>query len=250
VGGALWDSSHLIALRSQEGTMSRIHRTRISRILWAVGLVALLIGAGACATTHQTRSTETRGFLGDYSQLGEDESDRVALVYVNPDADWSKYKAVMIDSVTVWHDTEDSKISEETAQMLTDHFYAALHDELAKDYRMVDQPGPGVMRVRAAVTETKGAKVIGNAVTSIHLGAKVASTAIGNAADVQVWVGSATFEGEVRDSMTDLRLIAAVDQRSGTKNPFVGLKKWSQVRRVMDVWSENLRERLSELRGS
>lgn len=230
--------------------MSRIHRTRISRILWVAGLVALLIGIGACAKTRQTRSTETRGFLGDYSQLGEDESDRAALVYVNPDADWSQYKAVMIDSVTVWHDTEDAKISEEDAQMLTEHFYAAIHDELSKDYRMVDQPGPGVIRLRAAVTEGKGAKVIGNTLTSIHLGAKVASTVIGNAADVQVFVARATFEGDLRDSMTNVRLIAAVDQRSGTKNPFVGLKKWSQVRRIMDVWSENLRERLSELRGS
>jgi hypothetical protein len=213
-------------------------------------LVALLIGVGACAKTRQTRSTETRGFMGDYSQLGEDESGRAALVYVNPDADWSKYEAVMIDSVTVWHDTEDAKISDEDAQMLTDHFYAALHEELSKDYRMVDQPGPAVMRVRAAVTETKGAKVIGNAVTSLHIGAKLVSMGLGAATDTQVWVGRATFEGEIRDSMTDVRLMAAVDQRAGTKNPLVGLKKWSQVRRIMDVWSENLRERLSELRGS
>jgi hypothetical protein len=230
--------------------MSQINLTRISHALLATSLVALLLGLGACAKTRQTRSTETRGFMGDYSQLSEDESGRVALVYVKPDADWRKYDAIMIDSVTVWHDTEDSKISDEDAQMLTDHFYAAIHDELAKDYRMVDQPGPGVMRLRAAVTETKGANVIGNAVTSIHLGAKVASTAMGAAADTQVFVGRATFEGEIRDSMTDVRLMAAVDQRSGTKNPLVGLKKWSQVRRIMDVWSENLRERLSELRGS
>jgi hypothetical protein len=230
--------------------MSQIDLPRISRIILAASLVALLLGIVACAKTRQTRSTETRGFLGNYSQLGEDETGRVALVYINPDADWSKYDAAMIDSVTVWYDTEDSKISDEDAQMLTDHFYAALHDELVKDYRMTDQPGPGVMRVRAAVTETKGAKVIGNAVTSIHLGAKVASTALGAASDTQAFVGRATFEGEIRDSMTDVRLMAAVDQRSGTKNPLVGLKKWSQVRRIMDVWSENLRERLSELRGS
>ena len=49
--------------------------------------------------------------------------------------------------------------------------------------------------------------------------------------------------------MTDVRLMVAVDQRSGTKNPLVGLKKWSQVRRILDVWSENLREQLSELSG-
>lgn len=230
--------------------MPRNNPKPIFSIILATSLVALLLGIGACAKTRQTRSTETRGFLGDYTQMGEDETGRVALVYVNLDTDWRGYDAIMIDSVTVWYDTEDSKISDEDAQMLTDHFYAALHDELAKDFRIVDQPGPGVMRLRAAVTETKGANVIGNTVTSIHLGAKVASTALGAATDVQTFVGRATFEGEIRDSLTDVRLMAAVDQRSGTKNPLVGLKKWSQVRRIMDVWSENLRERLSELRGS
>lgn len=230
--------------------MSGSHRIRSSQVLCAAGLVALLLGTSACATTRQTRSTETRGFLGDYSQLSEDETDRVALIYVNPNVDWRDYDAVMIDSVTVWHASDDLKFSDDEAQMLTDHFYASLHDELGKDYRIVDQPGPGIMRVRAAITESKGAKVVGNAVTSIHLGAKVASTALGAATDTQAFVARATFEGEIRDSMTDVRLMAAVDQRSGTKNPLVGLKTWSQVRRILDVWSENLRERLSELRGS
>ena len=49
--------------------------------------------------------------------------------------------------------------------------------------------------------------------------------------------------------MTNVRLMAAVDERAGTKNLFVGLKKWSQVKRVFEVWSEKLRERLSELRA-
>lgn len=88
------------------------------------------------------------------------------------------------------------------------------------------------MRTRAAVTETKGAKSIENAVTSIHLEAKVVSTAIGNAADVQVWVGRATFEGAMRDSMTDVRLPS--DSRyflpvgSGLAVLAIGLPRWSR----------------------
>ena len=58
--------------------MSGIHRIRTSHVLCAAGLVALLLGTGACAKTRQTRSAETRGFLGDYSQLSEDETSRRA----------------------------------------------------------------------------------------------------------------------------------------------------------------------------
>ena len=133
--------------------------------------------------------------------------------------------------------------------MLTDHFYQALREQLGKDYRIVEHPGPGVLRLRAAVTEAKGARVVGNAVTSLQPMAKVASSAVGMAADTQVWVGAATFEGEITDSLSGERLMAAVDERAGTKNPLVGLKEWSQVRRVFDTWAENLRKRLSELRA-
>jgi hypothetical protein len=41
VGGALWDSSHPIDLRSQAEAMLRMGRTRIARTLWVADLVAL-----------------------------------------------------------------------------------------------------------------------------------------------------------------------------------------------------------------
>lgn len=112
-------------MRSQGDTLSGIHRIRTSHVLCAAGLVALLLGTGTYAKTRQTRSTETRGLLGDYSQLSEDETDRVALIYVNPDVDWRDYDAVMIDSVIVWHASDDLKLSDDEAQMLTDHHYAS-----------------------------------------------------------------------------------------------------------------------------
>ena len=229
--------------------MSHLKPFGTSSVLLAASLIVLMLGVGACAKSRQTRSVETHGFLGDYSQLRKGEGKEAQLIYINPSADWRDYDAVMIDSVTLWRTSKTSKLSAEDAQMLTDHFYAALREELAKDYRIADQPGPGVMRLRVAVTEAKGAKVLGNAVTSIYLPAKAASTIVGVATDTQVWVGAATLEGEIRDSMSNVRLMAAVDERAGTKNPMVGLKKWSQVKRVFEVWSENLRERLSELRA-
>ena len=230
--------------------MLHIKPTLTGRILLVTGVLALSLGVGACAETRKTGSPTMHGFLGDYSQLSKDTSGRVTLIYVNPAADWRSYNAIMIDSVTLWKSSSTSKqLSPKDAQMLTDHFYDALHDELGKTFRIVDRPGIGVMRVRGAITEAKGAIVPVNVATTLHGGAKVATTVVGVATDTQIWVGKATFEGEVRDSVSDVQLMAAVDERAGAKNILVGLRKWSEVKRALDTWAENLSERLSELRG-
>jgi hypothetical protein len=82
---------------------------------------------------------------------------------INPDANWAQYKAIILESVTLWQNDETSKLSDEDAQQLTDYFYAQLHEQLSQDYPIVTNPGLGVMRLRAAITEAKGAKVAGHA---------------------------------------------------------------------------------------
>jgi hypothetical protein len=73
----------------------------------------------------------------------------------------------------------------------------------------------------------------------------MASTLVGVAADVVVTVGEATLEAEVLDSVTKVRLAAAVDQQAG-KKWYTQLKTWSDVKSACEHWSENLRERLIE----
>jgi NADP-dependent 3-hydroxy acid dehydrogenase YdfG len=47
------------------------------------------------------------------------------------------------------------------------------------------------------------------------------------------------------DSVTKVRLAAAVDQQAG-KKWYTQLKTWSDVKAACEHWSENLRERLIE----
>ena len=213
-----------------------------------LGVLALSLALAACSTTRRTRSVETSGFLGDYSQLEKGEKDQAQLVYLNPKADFSKYDAIMIDSVTLWQSSETSELSEEDQQMLTDFFYQALHEALSKDFQVVDSPGPRVLRLRAALTEAKGARVVGNAVTSIIPQFRLLATLAGTAADSAVFVGEATAEAEITDSITGTRLLAGVDQRTGTKALRSGLKTWSDVKTVFDYWSGRIATRLQELR--
>jgi len=222
--------------------------TKNPKTLAVLGILVLSLALAACATTRQTRSVETSGFLGDYSQLQEGEKGQAQLIYVNPNTKFSAYDAIMIDSVTLWEDSETSELSQEDQQMLTDFFYQALHEKLSKDFQVVDSPGPRVMRLRAAIIEAKGARVVMNSVTSIIPQFRLLSTLLGRATDTAPWVGKATAEVEITDSMTDVRLVAGVDQRTGTKALRSGLKTWSDVKTVFDYWAGRMATRLQELR--
>ena len=84
-------------------------QTLVESILFVVAIALLT----SCATTRQTRSVETSGFLRDYSQLREGEGEEAQLVYVDPTGQWSSYDAVMIDSVTIWQSEGTNHLSGE-----------------------------------------------------------------------------------------------------------------------------------------
>ncbi|MFQ5458156.1 MAG: DUF3313 domain-containing protein [Myxococcota bacterium] len=219
------------------------------RGLLSLMLVLFSASLPSCRSTRGLGQAEPTGFLRDYSQLKKGERGEAQLVYINPATDFSQYDSVMIDSVTLWRSGETSGISPEDQQTLTDYLYAALHKQLSQDYEIVSNPGPGVLRVRAAVTEAKGAKVAANVVTGVVPQLRMATMAAGLATNTAKFVGQASIEGEVTDSVSGERLLAAVDQRAGTKSPGTMFTKWGDVEKSFDFWAHRLRARLAELRG-
>lgn len=229
--------------------MSSAPRTA-ERLVLAAALALLLLAAAACATTRQTREVKKSGFLADYSQLRPGVGDEALLIYLDEDADWERYDAILLDSVTIWHDEDTDELSEADQQRLTDLLYSDLHDALSQDFHMVQQPGPNVLRMRVALTEAKGANVVGNTLTTVVPQARLLSMVTGLATDTQVWVGKAAVEAEIVDSMTGTRLMAAVDQRAGAKT-LRGLGgKWADVDNAFKYWAGRVRDRLQTLRGS
>ena len=228
-------------------TYSNVPPARPLRVILLV-MLAVLVSSG-CALTRQVLRVKESGFLGDYSQLRPGASGEAQLVFVAAGADFSAYDAIVIDSVAVWEADGSKAISEEDGKLLTAQLYQALQDELSKDYRIVDRAGPGVLRLRAALSEAKAAKVVRSTVTTIVPTARVLTTVAGVGGDVQALVGRARIEGELTDSVTGRRLMAAVDARSGGKTLRGGFGEWKDVRHSFDFWAERLRKRLSELRG-
>ncbi len=205
-------------------------------------LLGIALAGIGCAQTRETRSVEEGGFLRDYSELRKGEGDEAQLVYVDPSTDFTRYDKIVIESVTLWatEDSDFAKLSDEQRQALTDYFYQALRKQLEEDYEIVAQNGPGVMRLRAALTEAEGANVTLNVITTTIPQLKLLSSLGGLATDTAVIVGKAGFEAELVDSKTNKRLAAAVGRRVGTKT-FRGMfSRWSDVEIAFDTWAENL----------
>ena len=212
--------------------------------------ILALVMIGGCATTRQTRTVEKTGFLGDYSDLREGGSGEAQLVYIKPGARWATYDKIVIDPVTLWTSESIANVPPEDQQLLTDYLDASLRHHLEKDYKIVDRPEAGALRLRVAITDAKGAHMVANTVSKIVPQLRLLTTVGGLATDTQVLVGRAGVEAELQDSVTHERLAAAVDRRAGTKALRGGVSTWADFQNACDYWSERLRTRLADLRGA
>jgi hypothetical protein len=225
------------------------NRVRNRSVVAAVSLL-LILTLSACAASRQPRGTpDESGFLGNYSELRPGKGDEAALVFVRPGVDWKSYTGVIFESVTLWPGKDGglAKLSAEDQQMLADTLYKSVHDALAKVTTITTTPGHGVIRLRVALTEADSTMVVLNAVSTIVPQVRAVSTILGLAANTSLTVGSATIEGDVRDSLSNQRVAAFVDQRIGQRS-LRGLGTWSQVEAAFDHWGEQLADRLVALR--
>jgi len=210
-----------------------------------MSLIALFVG---CAQTKPVRKAEISGFLGDYSMLQKGKEGEALLLYLNPNADWASYDKVLFESVTIWHG-EDSKldnIPKEDLQRLVNYLHTAIVTKLRADYEIVNEPGPGVLRIRMAITEAEKSKDILDVFFTmeqqeLHIpGGKVMTIDAGSVA------GRVGIEGEITDAGNGEMLAAAVDNRSGSR---IDLKaSWNDVEQAFQYWAERLNLRLRELR--
>ncbi len=215
-------------------------------------LIVALCLLGACAT-HQAKKTDTAGFLGDYSQLKEGGDDQALLVYLNPQADIKSYTSILMDPIRIYASKEHNmmNVSSEQQRKILNYANAAIRKKLETDYTFVEEPGPDVMRLRIALTEAEGSRVVLDTVsTVIPIGLAISGIqklATGSCS----FVGSAGVEAEVQDSLTGERLMAGVDRRIGGKitGKVDKFDQWRTVKNSIDFWAERLQTRLAEQRG-
>lgn len=213
-------------------------------------LILAVLSLTGCAQTRATRETPSEGFLSksEWALMKKNPDPPPELDYINPSVDWSQYKGVVVDSISFWSSTGEEKLGAEEQQMILEYFYAALHREISKAGNVVDQPGPGIARLRFAITNAKGANVPVRVVTTVVPQLKLL-TAVGGLTDTSVTVGTAGFEAKLTDSMTDQLLACAADRRAGQKI-FKGMTdKWSDIKAAIDLWAETFAGRWAKRKG-
>jgi hypothetical protein len=230
-----------------EGAMMR-------KALAALFMIAL---TGCSVTEKETptppdssgSTTGRSGFLSQatYDKLQPGTKDQVGLVYVNPNVNWAQFSKVYIAPVTIGLASND-QVSEQDQQMLASYYYHALEANLSKYFTVVNQPGPGVMAVRMALTDATTATPVLRTISVVIPQARILN-AVGNmATGSYAFVGSAQSEGEVTDSLTHEVLAAGIDKRSGgmsIKNADVW--QWGDAENAMDFWAQRIATRLNEL---
>jgi len=227
--------------------MSPKARRHASVALAVIALASLALASAGCGIIRPTRGrhfedVERSGFLGDYSQLAPREGFEAQEVYVNSTAEWPHYDAIYIEAATLWVNDPDKKPDPKDAQMLTDMLYKSMHDKLNEKFKLVNADGPGVIKLRMALTQAKGARVALNTITTVVPQLRTASAIAGLGTDTAALVGTASLEAEAIDAMTNARLAAVVDSRAGTKGVLRMLSKWADVEAICDHWGERARE--------
>jgi hypothetical protein len=212
-----------------------------ARLLSLVAVAALVT---ACASQGGNEIAHS-GFLNDYTQLHEDEG--ADQVYTKPALDLSAYNAIMIEPVQVIIDPDKSGkgFDPEDGAALAAYFENALVDAVKDKYPMATIPGPGVLAIRAAITEMRPGKPAQNLLTTVSPTGLVLSTLSRATTGSHLFVGRATVEAEVIDATTSERFIAIVDREAGKKHDLAGgSTEWGQVKAMFDAWALDFRQRI------
>ncbi len=203
-------------------------RREIHRASWAA-LVLLVLGG--CDTPMPAHS----GFLDDYPRMRPSPRIAGAWGWWHPQKRISDYRKIMIDPVTVFlHPQAQSRgVNPDELKELADYFRAEMVSRIRSSgkYEIVRRAGPGVLRIRAAITDVKPGKVLLN-VTPV-----VGATGVG--------VGGASMEAECLDTESGERILAVIATRKG--DPFQvkeGSSKWGDTQAVLREWAQVLREAL------
>jgi hypothetical protein len=244
--------------------MNMVQHNRASRFGMALLAGALLSGAiSGCASTVQSQPSVIErvsgekpappaptGFLGsDYSLLKPGKEGQAALVYINPNAQWTNYDKIQLKPVEFW-DSADSSVPPADQQTLTSYFQNVLRENLQKNFTLVDQGGPGVMTLQVALIKATGATPGLRSVSVVVPQLRVLNAAQSMATGSYAFVGSAEAAMKVTDSVNGQLLAAAMDERKGGLAMSAAMQwKWGDAENAMNYWAEKIAARLQEVRS-
>ena len=201
-----------------------------------VVVAAALLGAGLAASAFA--ADEDSGFLKDYSQLkeGKDLLGNDRRVWISPKFTRKNYTTILMEPVSFYPAPQPSEqVSQSTLTDIRDYGDKAIRKTIASVLPMTDKPGPGVARVRIALTAVgvdKSLKPYQLIPTALIFTALTRATGAAKL-DAKLYV-----ESEITDSVTGEPLAKAVRHAEGVEVKADQQLTLDMVRSRIDAWAE------------
>ena len=217
--------------------------------IYSLGAAFLVLSFISGCSTPQP---EFSGFLENYQGFESVPGDEDVLMYRKPGVDLSvldRYDRVLIDPVVVWYknDSPYKGLHPEMLARLADEFHQAMIEALQGRYHLVLLPGPGVLRIRTAITNLQVTRPARDTATYVSSERPISILSMA-VTDRHILLDQATIEAELLDSQTNQRLFAYVDRRIGDKvDPVQRVANWGHITATFNHWAREFRTRLGEV---
>ena len=121
---------------------------------------------------------------------------------------------------------------------------------LGAKFEIVDEPGPGVLRLQTALTDASAATPALRSVSMAVPQARVLATLKYAATGTYPFVGAVQGEGVVTDSVTGQVVAAGVDRRVGGGSLETAAQwQWGDAENAMNKWAEITATRLASMQA-
>ena len=221
---------------------------RRSQALLSVFAVLQISGFLAACETSGAGVAEPAEDSAALLYLTPSPAEADVLTYIEQPPTLDRYDRVMLEPVRIFPNDVGGygDVERGDVRALAGYFHDALRLALGRNYGIVGEPGSGVMRVRASITEVTAQLAdpgIGAHSQATYIQAKLKRSARQDVSGVEVAV-----EVKILDSQSDERLAGMVDERLGKAPVGRNAAVWERVKPALDYWAERLRGTLARHR--
>jgi Protein of unknown function (DUF3313) len=207
-----------------------------------VALIIIFLVLSGCARTYQARHVETTDFLEDYSLLKEGQDDDALLTYWKKGVNWSAYKKIILEPVIIKKipDSELNEMTHEDGFRLKELLDFRMQEALKNGFKLVNKPSKDTLIVQFAITDVATSTVLFDMFSSVYPSARALSGLKRLVTGTESFVGKASIEGKIVDSITGDLLMASADARAGGKTLTGSTNEWDDIEEAYKYWAMQL----------
>jgi hypothetical protein len=226
---------------------------------------------GTVASETTLANVRRVGFLTDYDRLKPMPGGAGMLCWRSADVDLKRFDKVMFERIQVYLNAgADKSVDPTDLKMLVDYFHKSLVTAITPVAPVVTAPGPGVLRVRFALTDlvptNTAASLAGTAVPYGFVAEMGSGAADGKPAGSTPYLGQTGMEVQFRDGGTGQIVAECADREIGLKyaaNMNAGatgaaatwvsgymdsFSQWTYAKTAFDKWAAEFAQRFAALK--